>query len=450
MNSQALLKYSAPVPRYTSYPTAPNFGQAVGPTTHADWLAALGPGQDLSLYFHVPFCRSLCWFCGCNMTVANDPRIAEAYADLLVRELKLVAGAAAQAGPVRHIHWGGGTPLEIGERALRSVMDNVVDAFEIAADAEIAVEIDPRTLTAEFAHTLGQTGFNRASLGVQDIDPAVQAAVNRVQPLAITRSAVEVLRSNGIEKLNIDLMVGLPRQTASGVRKSAAVIADSLRPDRVSVFSYAHVPWMKRHQKLIDATSLPSSSERLRQTRVVEETLIDRGYVPVGLDHFSLPGDRLAQAASGGELRRNFQGYVTDQSDALIGIGASAISSLPQGYCQNQSKVPDYRKALDNGDFATIRGVKLTKSDRVRRDIIERLMCDLRVDLNEVTRRWHVSPREFDSAVVALSPMVEDGLVSLTKGRIEISDNARPVVRSVCSVFDAYLQPQPTMHADGI
>ena len=450
MNNQALLKYSGPVPRYTSYPTATNFTSAVGPQDYRSWLGELGGEDSLSLYFHVPFCRSLCWFCGCHTTVTNDPRTAKAYAELLTSELRLVGEATPLAGPINHIHWGGGTPTEIGEQPLRHVMGLVADLFDFTPNAEIAIEIDPRSFLPGFAETLASLGFNRASLGVQDIDPGIQAAVNRIQPLGVTRAATDALRANGIEHLNVDLMIGLPGQTEAGVRRSVAATIAAIRPNRVSVFAYAHVPWMKRHQQLIDETALPDAEARLAQTQIAEETLVEHGYVPIGLDHFALPEDRMAGAARSGVLRRNFQGYVTDHAAALIGIGASAISSLPRGYGQNAAKVPDYRRAIEAGEFAVSRGVTLTQDDRVRRDIIERLMCDLGIDLDEVSDRWRVSPHDFDGALATLAPMVEEGLVNMSDARIEVHADARPVIRAVCAAFDTYLRPSESQHSAGI
>lgn len=278
----------------------------------------------------------------------------------------------------------------------------------------------------------------------------VQASVNRVQPLSVTNAAADTLRANGIEKLNVDLIVGLPFQTETGVVRSVAAAVGSLQPDRVSVFAYAHVPWMKRHQRLIDEAALPATAERLVQTRAAERTLVELGYIPIGLDHFARPDDHLAQAARAGTVRRNFQGYVTDQAEALIGIGASAISSMPLGYSQNTARVPEYRKSIAAGDFVVNRGVVLTRDDYVRREIIERLMCDLSVDLADVSRRWHVAQQEFDPAITALMPIVEDGLVRVTGTRVEIDAAARSVVRSVCTAFDAYLIPSSARHAAGI
>lgn len=449
LSDDVLLKYAGPVPRYTSYPPAPQFTGAIGPIDYETWLAGTA-GQSLSLYFHVPFCAALCWFCGCNTTVATGKAVFEAYASLLVAELNLVASAIGEAGAVRHLHWGGGTPTALGDAALCRVMERMRALFDIADDAEVAIEIDPRTLTPETAGMLRRLGFNRASLGVQDIDPVVQVAINRLQPIDVVRAAASSLRANGIERINIDLMIGLPRQTEDSVRRSVTATIEGLRPDRVSVFAYAHVPWLKRHQRLIDTSALPGPRERLAQARIASGTLEAMGYVPLGLDHFALPADPLALTAGAGSLRRNFQGYTNDAADVLLGIGASAIGCLPQGYAQNAPKVPDYRRAMNSGRFATVRGVVLEDEDRIRRDVIERLMCDLRVDLDEVARRWNVLPAYFEHDIIALGALVEDGLVNLTGHRLHVPASARCVVRAVCAVFDRYLSPAPMRYASGL
>ncbi|MCW5695117.1 MAG: oxygen-independent coproporphyrinogen III oxidase [Bauldia sp.] len=441
----ALLRYARPVPRYTSYPTATQFTGAIGPSHYARWLASL-EGQSLSLYIHVPFCQALCWFCGCTTTVAKSAAVSVAYASLLVEEISRVAFAIGGAGAVRHIHWGGGTPTQLGISSLRRVLERVRARFDVSDDAEVAIELDPRTLTRETIEALPGLGFNRVSLGVQDVDPAVQTAINRIQPIAFVREAASCLRDNGISWINVDLMVGLPRQTEGSVRRSAAATIEALRPSRVAIFSYAHMPWLKRHQRLIDASALPGPRERLSQALAAAEVLEAMGYLPLGLDHFALPGDRLELASKTGKLRRNFQGYTDDTAAVLLGIGASAIGSLPSGYVQNESRVVDYRRAIERGGFAIARGIALDDDDRVRRDIIERLMCDLRVDLDDTARRWNVDRASFDDDIAALGPLVDDGLVRLSGRRVEVDPSARSLVRSVAATFDRYLSPAPMHH----
>ncbi|MGE0653314.1 MAG: oxygen-independent coproporphyrinogen III oxidase, partial [Alphaproteobacteria bacterium] len=409
MNESVLLRYSGAVPRYTSYPTAVSFSSAVDGSVYRSWLGEIEDGDSVSLYFHVPFCRSLCWFCGCQTTVARDRGIIADYAWLLATEVDMVRSAVPARVMVRHLHLGGGTPTILGSEGLRNVIETVRERFPFSADAELAIETDPRTLTPEVAQALGALGFNRASLGIQDLDPQVQRSVNRVQPLADCINAATLLRDNGIANLSIDLMIGLPHQTTAGVRQTVADAVDALDPSRVSVFAYAHVPWMKHHQKLIDAKALPDARERLKQAGAAAEALTQAGYVPIGLDHFARPNDSLATAARCGTLHRNFQGYTDDPATILIGFGASAIGSLASGYVQNAHLVPDYRRAIGSGAFATSRGTALSRDDRLRREIIERLMCDLHVDLREVADRRHEDPRPLHDALAALSQLEADG-----------------------------------------
>lgn len=452
LTDDILLKYAVPVPRYTSYPTANQFSELQDDTSYRTWLSRLGPEDDLSLYFHVPFCRQLCWFCGCTTTVLRDQEVASSYAELLISELRLVLGELKGAGTVRHVHWGGGTPTAIGGKALARVMTEAWALLDFDADAEIAIEIDPRVLTQDTARSLGVLGFNRASIGVQDINPAVQAAVNRVQPLEECVAAAQALRSNGIRRLNIDLMFGLPGQTADGVRRTVEEAIPALEPDRVALFAYAHVPHLKRHQRLIDERALPGARARLGQVRAAAAALSRLGYVAVGLDHYARPDDPLAQAAGHSSLRRNFQGYTDDPANVLIGIGASAIGSLPQGYVQNERRVPAYRRALLSGVLPVARGFALRPDDRLRRDAIERLMCDLHVDLEEVAERWHVAPNHLDRELELLRPFADDGLVAVSGRRVEVVPAARHAIRSVCAVFDSYLGSSPVAptHAAGL
>ena len=449
MRTETILKHARPVPRYTSYPTATHFTSDVDADVHRRWLSAIGPDETLSLYFHVPFCRSLCWFCGCNTTVVNNAQITRAYADTLASELSMVAATVASPS-VDQVHWGGGTPTEIGQEALRDLMNQVHELFAVGEGAELAIEVDPRTQTESLAATLASLGFNRVSLGVQDVDPAVQIAVNRVQPLGLVEEAAVALRKAGIDAINVDLMVGLPHQTVESVAKSAEAILDAVRPDRLAVFPYAHVPWMKRHQRLIRDDALPDAGMRLALASTVRETIMQQGYVQIGLDHFARADEALAVAAQNKKLHRNFQGYVTDDATALIGIGASAISALPQGYTQNEHIVRDYRQAIDGGDFATGRGIGLSHSDRARREVIERLMCYMAVDLGEVAETWQMSVDEFGGAVSAIAPLVADGLVSMTGTLVEVGEEARPLVRSVCAAFDEYLSRAPNRHSAAV
>jgi oxygen-independent coproporphyrinogen-3 oxidase len=433
------------IPRYTSYPTAPNFSTAVGPAVYRDWLRALPDIDRLSLYLHVPFCKTLCWYCGCHTSVTRHREPIERYMRALEQEIALVAELSG-SHRVAHVHWGGGTPTIVGPEIFASVMDLLRDRFELEPDAEIAVEIDPRRLNPEMASALGQAGVTRASLGVQTFDPTVQKAVARVQSLSVTTACVDLLRGARIEAINVDLLYGLPHETVTSCEESVEA-ALTLNPSRFSVFGYAHVPAMMRHQQVIDQAALPGATERLRQERAIGDALVRAGYMRIGLDHYALPGDKLAQARMDGRLRRNFQGYTDDPADALIGFGASSIGQLPQGYVQNVSDTKGWRERIEAGELPTVRGIALTPEDGLRAAIIERLMCDLRVDIPASLRRWGFFPGWLDAELAKLQPLVADGLARVQGGVVTVPESARNLVRRVASVFDAYIDPAAGRHA---
>lgn len=424
------------VPRFTSYPTAPHFGDEVGPELHAAWLAAHDPGQPLSLYAHVPFCSELCLYCGCQTTVARGYGPVAAYVALLHRELDRLASLLPARPRVSHLHFGGGTPTMLAPSDFKALVARLRRDFAFDADAEIAVEIDPRTLTPAHVEMLGDSGVTRASLGVQSFDPLVQKTVNRLQSFALTQRLTEWLRHAGIEALNLDLMYGLPHQTVANVVDSTRQALE-LSPDRVAVFGYAHVPWMKRHQAVLPEEAMPDAAGRAAQFEAAAAVLCDAGYVQIGLDHFARPDDAMALKLEAGALRRNFQGYTTDEASTLIGIGASAISSFPQGYAQNQATVGPYRRALEAGDLPTARGVVITRADRLRAAIIERLMCDLSVDLEAICAAHRVDAAELTPDLGRLAPLLADGLAVRDRHRIVIPLEARHLVRVVSAAFDA-------------
>lgn len=437
---------SSRVPRYTSYPTAPHFTTDVSGPIYLGWLEQLPPGQPISLYFHIPFCDSLCWFCGCNTRVVNAYAPVKSYVELLLRELEIVAPLLGARRPVSHIHFGGGSPTILSPDDIRRLNDAMRDRFVVLPDAEFAVEIDPRSLKPETVDAFAHVGVNRASIGVQDVNPLVQRAINRWQPMSATREAVARLRGAGISALNVDVMYGLPHQSMTDVQRTIAAAA-ALEPQRFAVFGYAHVPEMKRHQQLMDASTLPDADERLSQYDAAHCGLVAHGYEPIGLDHFALPSDALAVAQRSGSLSRNFQGYTTDGAEALVGLGASAISSLPQGYAQNAAAVPEYRSKIFAGEAPVVRGRALSDEDRLRRAVIERLMCDLTVDLDNVAARFGRLQSPFRTEIEALGPLADDGLVRIEGMRLTIPENMRAGVRLVAAAFDAYLATHQTRHA---
>jgi oxygen-independent coproporphyrinogen III oxidase len=427
-----------PVPRYTSYPPATHFSPAVGPADFAGWLAAIPSDTALSLYVHVPYCVKLCWYCACHTRVANRYDSIERYRDGLLREIAGVRAAIGGRRKVAHLHWGGGTPTVLNPEDLARIDGALKDAFTFDPKTDIAVEIDPRSLSDDMVRTLADAAVTRVSFGVQDFDPKVQAAINREQSFAVTQSAVERLRAAGIRSVNLDLVYGLPLQTERGLRRTIAQTL-SLAPDRVALFGYAHVPWMKPNQKLIREQDLPGTAERWAQARAAADLLRDAGYVAIGIDHFALPSDSLAQAAATGHLRRNFQGYTTDGAEHLVGFGASAISALPQGYAQNVADTANWLSLVETGRLPVARGIALGDDDRLRRDVIERLMCDLMVDLDAAARHHGRSTSAFADALPALGSLAREGIVDFDGWIVRVTPEARPLARLAAAAFDSWL-----------
>jgi oxygen-independent coproporphyrinogen-3 oxidase len=402
------------LPRYTSYPTAPHFSPAVSAETYAGWLATLPADTAASLYVHVPFCRRMCWYCGCNTAVTMRDEPIFAYAEILSAEIALVAAAAGRRLPITHLHFGGGTPTILPTDTFAQLMSDLRAGFTLSDDTEVAIEIDPRTLTPEMATALGEAGVSRASLGVQSLDPVVQKAIGRVQSVAVTAEAIRRLRQAGIDGINIDLVYGLPHQTVESCIATVETCL-ALNPDRFAVFGYAHVP-----------------SRR------------------IGLDHYALPADPMAIAQESGALHRNFQGYTTDAAATLIGLGASAIGRLPQGYVQNEPTVKAYTAAIRSGRLATCKGFALTPQDRLRGELIERLMCDFRVDVDAVCRRHRQPVDQVADAFPALDRLAADGIVRRDGGLIEMQPEALTLVRAVAASFDSYLPQSTRTHSPAL
>ena len=439
-------RYAAPVPRYTSYPTAPHFSASVGPLEAASWLSALPSQANLSLYVHIPFCRSLCWYCGCSTTVVNTPQPVGAYLATLNAEIAHVAALVPSGHQVSHIHWGGGSPNTLEPDEIVDLAAHVRERFNIDANAEFGVEIDPRFMDVARMAAFQRAGITRVSIGVQDFEPAVQAAINRHQPYDMTRNVVTLLRDAGLKSLNIDLVYGLPGQTQSSVARTLEQVL-TLDPDRIAVFGYAHLPERIRHQRLIDSSTLAGPGDRLGQANRIARMLLSAGYVRVGLDHFAKPTDRLAN----GPINRNFQGYTTDTADALIGFGASAISRYPQGYAQNAARVPDYQARVAKMRLGTVRGFVYSDDDRVRSFVIEKLMCDLAFSESELRGRFPASLIDsviYEAKDVAASD--RDGLIERTADGFTVTERGRPFVRSICACFDAYLDQSTAQHAMGV
>ena len=427
------------VPRYTSYPTAPHFSAAVTPALYRQWLEALPHAASLSLYIHVPFCQELCHYCGCNTRAVRKREPVDAYAEELLKEIALLR--LLEGRKLTHLHWGGGTPSILGPRWLQTIVEKLAAQFDLSAVKEHAIELDPRRVNPALIGALNAIGVTRASLGVQDVSDDVQRLIGRVQPFAMVERAARGLRGAGIRDLNIDLMYGLPGQTVAHVRDSADRAA-ALAPQRLALFGYAHVPWFKTHQRLIDETRLPGVSERLAQAQAAADTLAAKGYEAIGLDHFALPSDSLSVAAREKRLRRNFQGYTVDEADALIGLGASSIGRLPQGFAQNAPDLGGYTRALAAGEFPIVKGLALSDDDRLRGAMIERLMCDLELDL----AAFGGSAR-FAAETERLTPLADAGLLVRNGDRLVMTPEGRPYVRIAAAAFDAWLTAGEKRHS---
>lgn len=429
-----------PVPRYTSFPTAAEFDGGVGPPHMAQALASVGADEAISLYLHIPYCSELCWYCGCNTGAANRTQRVQAYLLRLIEEIDLVAKALGGRGRVRRIAWGGGSPNAIAPDDFDTLMHRLSQAFRID-DPVMSVEIDPRGFDWHWAAALSRHGITRVSLGVQTFDPAIQAAIGRVQPVEMIACTVAQLRAAGVSSINFDLMYGLPFQT---VEKLAATIdtALQLRPDRLAVFGYAHVPHLIARQRQIDDSALPDAGARFTQADFAYERLTRDGYLPVGFDHFALPGDALAKATVAGTLRRNFQGFTEDPADVLIGLGASAISQFPGWLLQNEKNAGRYHLRIANGQFATERGWVRSRHDQTIGTAIEHLLCQGSADLAALPELIAIEQR--------LACYVTAGLAEWQESRLTIRRQGLPYVRTIAAALDPYRQQSTTRFSSAI
>lgn len=439
--TQLLEKYSRPGPRYTSYPTAPYFHTGFG---EADWRAELAASQDparpLSLYVHIPFCDTLCYYCGCNMVATGDYHKAERYLDVLALELDQVAALTHPARRVEQLHWGGGTPTYLKPADIRRLIDMIRSRFTISEQAEMGCEADPRELTREHLVALREGGFNRLSIGVQDLDERVQKAVNRVQPPELIGQVYAWARELGFASINMDLIVGLPHQSVASFSRTLDQVL-AWAPDRFAVFAYAHVPWMKKHQKLIHEADLPDFATRLELQQLIHDRLGAAGYVNIGMDHFAKPDDELVQAQRNKTLWRNFQGYTTHKDCDIYAFGASSISQTREAYAQNEKNLKKYQERVAAGQLPIERGLRLTHEDRMRRDLITRIMCDLELDYADFARTWQVDfHTHFADGLADLPELAADGLIVLTDRGFRVTDLGRIFLRNIAMCFDAYLR----------
>lgn len=445
-----LARYEGNVPRYTSYPTAVQFQDSVGFEAYKTWLQAFPEEEPVSLYLHVPFCDELCKFCACNTQVVHQEKIRVAYGNLLCEELRRLAVLLKTRRQVSFIHFGGGTPTTLPIESIKHVMQTLRGMFSVQDDADISIEIDPRHISEAYLDVLQSLGFTRASIGVQDLDPKVQRACGRLQSFELISDCIHQIRQRNIKSVNFDLIYGLPNQTVESVQETIRAII-TLKPDRLAVFGYAHVPWKFRRQTLLEGDVLPNSSERFEQRQLIDEMLKKAGYQAIGFDHYALPHDSMSLAARNGQLHRNFQGYTVDRAKALLGVGASAISILPQGIVQNHPASLTYQQAMQNTDSLPLaRGVIRTNEDRFRWEIIERLMCDLSVDLQKVIRQYHQKASLLEEFLKKLQGLEADGFITVTNGVIQVTETGRPFLRNIAVVFDAYYCVAPNRHAQAI
>ena len=436
---ELIKKYNVPGPRYTSYPPATQFTDQVERDFLSDLIRENQEGmRDISLYFHIPFCESLCWFCGCTTTITTKHEQGNDYLDNLEREMELYSREMNPKRQVVQVHLGGGTPTFLRAEDIQRLGEMIRRYFTVAEEKEAGVEIDPRRLTRDRVVALREAGFRRASMGVQDNNSEVQKAVHRVQPLEVTQQAVDWLREEGFESLNIDLIYGLPYQTAESFEKTLDEIV-ALAPDRLAVFNYAHVPWMKPAQKILRDEILPSPELKFQLLKLTIEKLTDEGYVYIGMDHFAKADDELAIAQREKTLQRNFQGYSTAGGVDIFGFGMSSISQIPDAYWQNIKERDDYAAAVESGERPIIRGYLLTPEDRIRREVIMRMMCHLQLDYVQLSRELDIDFQQFFAPEIeSLEDMEVDGLLVRSAEGLQITDLGRLVIRNIAMRFDAY------------
>jgi len=442
VGEEFLAKYNRPGPRYTSYPTAPVWNDAFGPDdlikAHEEAERAKTP---VSLYMHIPFCESLCLFCACNVVIEKNKAVSPPYLGILKRETERVSRSVSKDRPVVQFHWGGGTPTYLTPAQIEDLFSFTREHFQFSPDAEIGIEIDPRVTSREHLETLRKPGFNRLSMGIQDFHADVQKAIHRIQPFEMTRDLLFAARELGFDSINVDLIYGLPYQTPDHFGHTVDQILE-LTPDRVALFSYAHVPWLKKQQGSF-AAHLPEGMEKFEIFRIGLLKFLEAGYLYIGMDHFAKPGDELALSQQNRTLHRNFQGYTTKAGADLYGMGITAISGFQNAYAQNHRDIPSWEKAVNERGIATMRGYHLSNEDRLRRAVINRLLCHTVVVKDEISRDFAIGFDDyFEEELSRLEPFREDGLVIMDQGQIRATWLGRIFIRNLAMVFDPYLEKQ--------
>lgn len=447
IDANILVKYDGQFPRYTSYPTAPHFSDKVDAKKYETWLKDLPEKQNLSLYFHIPFCDKLCWYCGCYTTITKRYAPVENYVQILIHEIRLIADLIKEKNhKISHIHFGGGSPTILFPGTFYDLMHEVRSHFAINDDAEIAIEIDPRNINEEKIRTYAQEGINRASIGVQDFNDEVQKAINREQSFDVVYECVKLLRKHKIEKVNLDLIYGLPKQTVEMVKKNIDYSL-LMNPDRIALFAYAHVKWKKKQMRLIDEDDLPESLDRNIMYQEAASKLEEEGYYSIGLDHFVKKNDSMFKSFSDGKIKRNFQGYSSDSADVLIGLGVSSISYLPEGYVQNTLDFESYKKDILSKKLPVIKGIEIAEDDKIRKKIIDELMCYMEVDLIKICESYNLDYDHFSDEIAALENLRKDGLVRTKSNKIRINLAAPQISRIICSLFDRFFESGQQKHS---
>ncbi len=440
---ELLKRFNQPGPRYTSYPTAPVFSQEFSADDFEREIIETNAGAktgDISLYFHFPFCEKLCYFCGCNMLVTRDRSAIEKYNEYLKREIERLAPLISKERRIEQMHFGGGTPSYLTPDEIMDIGNFIKSKFNFAADLEASVEIDPRNLTREHLEAFREIGFNRTSFGVQDFNLQVQEAINRVQSEEITRQTVTWARELGYKSVNLDLIYGLPYQTQASFAETVEKVVD-ISPERIAVFNYAHVPWLKKHQAVMPQEAMPSPDERLQILKMTIEKLTDAGYEYIGMDHFAKPSDELAVAQKNNTLYRNFQGYSTKAGADVYAFGLSAISQFRDVYAQNLKNLKDYYDRVDEQIPATNVGYRMTFDDHVRKQTINQLMCHLEIDKRGIERKFGINFEEYFAAdIPKLQTFIDENLLENNHDKIKIIGAGILIIRNVAMCFDAYLE----------
>ncbi len=442
-NTSLIKRYDLAGPRYTSYPTAPQFDENFTTTDlHAAITRSNSSGRPLSLYVHIPFCDTVCYYCACNKVITANKKRAQPYLNSLYREMTNMAALIKNGRPVDQLHWGGGTPTYISHAQMRELMAHTRQHFELRNDdsGEYAIEIHPGTTSPDTISLLRQLGFNRLSMGVQDFNPDVQQAVNRFNSVQEVQQLMERARAEGFHSVSMDLIYGLPKQTPDSIEQTIEQVID-LSPDRLSVFNYAHLPRLFKTQRQINENELPGAGQKLAMLEYLTKRLTAAGYVFIGMDHFARPDDELAQAQRRGELQRNFQGYSTHGNCDMFAFGVSAISAIDNVYVQNYKDIHSYSQAISSHSFALHRGITLNHDDLLRQYVIKQLICQFYLDFGDVESKFDICFRDyFANELMALRPLIQDSLVDLQTASLAVTADGRLLIRAVCMIFDAYLQ----------